>query len=54
MSVSKRSLRFLANDSPLSYDFADCRVTFDIHHHSSVIVRVVNQTWFGYPSSDAS
>jgi hypothetical protein len=51
---SKHALGFLTNDSPLSYDFTDCRIPFNIHHNSPVIVRVVNQTWLGYLSSDAS
>jgi hypothetical protein len=53
-SAMKNELGFLSDDSPLSYDFANRRVPLDIYHHSPVIVRVVNQTWFGYLSSDAS
>jgi len=51
---SRHTLVFLSDDSPFSYDFTDCRVPFNIHHHSPVIVRIVNQAWFGHPSSDTS
>jgi len=44
---------FPPNDPPFSYDFADRRVPLDVHHHSPVIVRVVNQARLGDPSSDA-
>jgi hypothetical protein len=53
-SLAKKDISgFPSDDSPFSHDFADRRVPLDVHHHSPVIVRVVNETRLGHSSSDA-